>query len=180
VQNAPLGLVKVTKDKLLVRNAVPVNSTTFSVLLLVNRVLKTRITAAKEETLRVSIAPSGGRPKAAVPNVSRAGRGGLVLDAKFARWVLPETATTKMPPNANNVHWGKQQRLKVPRLVINVILVNLATQRAFAKIARLGFIKIPKERKHAAIPVTPSKKYPTTRVPGVNCHRGVLAKWANI
>ena len=152
----------------------------------------------------------------------------MVLGVKFARWVLPEKEPTKMPLNANNVHWVKQQRLKVPQ---NAMLVmpgnsenpkvsvttarldfikttkvktnalgaqwekrtsmpkplaviatkdNLESARALVKHAPPGFIKIPKAKTHATPIVFRQTKYPTTKAPGVNCHRGVLAKWANI
>jgi len=56
----------------------------------------------------------------------------------------------------------------------------LAAAVVFAKIARLGSIKIPKVKRNAVPFVTGLEKYPTKKVPDVNYHRGVPAKWVNI
>ena len=81
--------------------------------------------------------------------------------------------------SANNVNWAKQP-LKVQLNVILAMLEHLAKPKVFAKIARLVFIKIPKVKPNAVTFAPRLKKYPTKNVPGVNCHRGVPAKWANI
>ena len=111
VNSVPLGLVKTTKDKLRACPAVRVNSMVMLVWLHVYRARKTRITATKEETALASIVPRGGRPPVAVPNAKRAVRGRSVMVAKIARWDLQEKAMTLMRRNADNVHWGKPQRL---------------------------------------------------------------------
>ena len=77
-----------------------------------NHVLKTRITATKEETRRASIAQPVGLRRKAVPNVPRAVRVDLAVGAKIVHWVMPEQETTMMQRNVNNVNWVKQQRLK--------------------------------------------------------------------
>ena len=69
--------------------------------------------------------------------------------------------------------------VEVLRAVV-VTLVRLVARMAFVKIVRLGFIKIPKVKRSAVALVPRLAKYPTKWVPGVNCHGGVLAKWANI
>ena len=61
-----------------------------------------------------------------------------------------------------------------------VIMANLAAAKVFVRRARLDTIKIPKVKTNAVIFVPRQKKYPTKNEPGVNCHLGVLAKWANI
>ena len=181
----------------------------------------------KEETAVALIAQLVGRPKTAVPNVSRAVRVRLALGVEIALKVLPEQETTMMRHNVNNVNWAKQRRLKVPlnamlvmlehlvkpkvsvqhaRLAsikttkakmnasnahwenrmsmpkqhaVVVALVRLAAAKESAKHARLDSIKIPKEKQSAVKTATRQKKYPTLTVPGVNCHRGVPAKWGN-
>ena len=61
-----------------------------------------------------------------------------------------------------------------------VTLVSLAAAKVFVPLAQLVIFKIPKVNKNAVILATRLEKYPTTRVRGVNCHRGVPAKKANI
>jgi hypothetical protein len=68
--------------------------------------------------------------------------------------------------------------LKPP--VVIVTKVNMAVTMALVRHARLDFIKIPKGKRNAVKFVPRLEKYPTTKAPGVNCHRGVPAKWANI
>ena len=98
---------------------------------------------------------------------------------KIVHWVLLDNETTMMRHSVNNVNWVKQP-LKVPLNVILAMLEHLAKPKVFAKIARLVFIKIPKVKPNAVTFAPHLKKYPTKNVPGVNCHRGVPAKWANI
>jgi hypothetical protein len=164
----------------------------------------------------------------AVPNAKRAVREGSVLVAKSAHWDLQEKEMTVMRRNVDNVHWAKQQRVKVllnamlvirdnletPKVIVPsarlvpikptevketvsnahwesrtlipkqhavvVALVRLAKPKVIVPHARLDSTKIPKEKQSAVKPATRQKKYPTKTVPGVNCHRGVPAKWANI
>ena len=87
--------------------------------------------------------------------------------------------TTKEEQNVLNVHWENCTSMPKQHAVV-VTLVRLVAGMAFATVARLGSIKIPNVKQSAVFPVTWQKKYPTKRVPGVNCHRGVPAKWANI
>ena len=61
-----------------------------------------------------------------------------------------------------------------------VTLVRLKAAKVFVKLVRPGSIKIPKVKKSAVILAPHQQKYPTAKVPGANCHRGVPAKWANI
>ena len=68
--------------------------------------------------------------------------------------------------------------LKPP--VVIVTKVNLDVVMALVRHAQLVIFKIPKVNKNAVILATRLEKYPTAKAPGVNCHRGVLAKWANI
>ena len=68
--------------------------------------------------------------------------------------------------------------LKPP--VVIVTKVNLAVTTALVQHAQLVIFKIPKVQRSAEVRVSPLEKYPTTKAPGVNCHRGVPAKWANI
>ena len=82
-------------------------------------------------------------------------------------------------PSANNVNWAKQP-LKVPPNVILAMLEHLAKPRVFVQHAQLVIFKIPKVKRSAVTLVPRLEKYPTTKAPGVNCHRGVPAKWANI
>ena len=83
-------------------------------------------------------------------------------------------------PSANNVNWAKQP-LKVVQLnVIRAMLEHLAKPKVFVQHAQLGSIKIPKVKPNVVTFAPRLKKYPTMRVTDVNCHRGVLAKWANI
>ena len=101
------------------------------------------------------------------------------MRARIVKQKRPPT-NPNVPLHASNVNWVKQQRLKGQLTVMLATLVRLAKPKVFARHARLGSIKIPKVKQHAVIPVTCQKKSPTKRVPGVNCHRGVLAKKANI
>ena len=96
---------------------------------------------------------------------------------QLARMVFIKT--TKAKQNASNAHWVNRTSIPKQHAVI-VTLVRLAAVTVIVQLARLDSIKIPKEKKSAGIPVTCWKKYPTKKAPGVNCHRGVPAKWANI
>ena len=121
VSTAQLVLVKAIEDKCRVLSAVPANSTMFLVLLPVNRVLKTRITATKEETAVASIAPLGGRPTVqAVRSVLSVALEHLVLVVQIAPLVTPETVP-RMRQSADNVKKAKQQQNKAKPPAVGVI-----------------------------------------------------------
>ena len=84
---------------------------------------------------------------------------------------------TTILPSANNVNWAKQP-LKVQLNVILAMLDHLAKPKVFVQHARLGSFKIPKVKNTAVTLVPRRAKNPTTKAPGVNCHRGGLAKSA--
>jgi hypothetical protein len=85
----------------------------------------------------------------------------------------------KVKMNVLNVHWGNCTSMPKHHVVI-VALVRLVAGMAFVRHARLGSFKIPHIQQSAVISVTWQKKYPTKRVPGVNCPHGGPAKWVNI
>ena len=87
-----------------------------------------------------------------------------------------------MPRNARDAHSAPPLcpiPVEVLRAVV-VTLVRLAKPKVFVQNARRVSTKTPKAKQSAVTPATRQKKYPTLTVPGVNCHRGVPAKWANI
>ena len=94
-----------------------------------------------------------------------------------ARMVFIKTAKAKQ--NVLTVHWVNCTSMPKQHAVV-VALVHLVAGMAFAKHVRLDSIKIPKVKRSAVIFVPRLEKYPTKRVPGVNCHRGVPAKQENI
>ena len=121
VSTAQVVLVKAIEDNRLVLSAVPVNSTMLLVLLSANRVLKTRITAAKEETAVASIAPMDGRPTVkAVRSVLSVALEHLVLVVQIAPLVTPETVP-RMRQSADNVKKAKQQQNKAKPPAVGVI-----------------------------------------------------------
>ena len=77
--NAHLVMPNLLQNKRHALNAAPVNSTMLQVLLFAKCVSIRRTLVAKEETVVAPIAPSVGRRKTAVPNVSRAARVRLAL-----------------------------------------------------------------------------------------------------
>ena len=85
-----------------------------------------------------------------------------------------------MQRNVNNVNWVKQQRLKGQLIVMLAMLEHLVKPKVFVQNARRVSTKTPKAKQNAVKSVSPLEKYPTTKAPDVNCHRGVPAKWANI
>ena len=87
--------------------------------------------------------------------------------------------TTKRKQNAWNATLEKHTSIPKQHAVV-VTLVRLVAGMAFAMHARLVSIKIPKVKRSAVALVPRLEKYPTIKARGVNCHRGVLAKWANI
>ena len=178
--NAPLDLVNTIQDRRRAFHAAPANSTMMRVLLVANYVSTQPTLVAKEEKAVASTVQQVGLPKTAVQNVLRAGRVRLALGVKSVHWVLPEKETTMMRRNANTAKRVKQQQWKVPLNAMLVKLVRLAATKVFAKHARLGSIKIPKVKRIAVPLASRLEKYPTTQAPGVNCHRGVPAKWVNI
>ena len=135
----------------------------------------------KEETAVALIAQLVGRPKTAERNVIRAILADLATKPKVsvqhAQMVF--TKTTKVKQNASNATLANHTLMPKQHAVV-VTLVRLVAEMALAKIARLGSFKIPNVKQSAVFPVTWQNKYPTKKVPGVNCHRGVPAKWVNI
>jgi hypothetical protein len=115
------------------------------------------------------------KPSAVVATVVRLAA--VTVIVQLARMVFIKT--TKAKQNASNAHWVNRTLIPKQYAVV-VTLVRLVAGMAFAKHARLDFIKIPMVKQGAVIPVTCQKKYPTKKVLGANCHRGVPAKWANI
>ena len=87
--------------------------------------------------------------------------------------------TTKVKMSASNAHWENFTSMPKQNAVV-VTLVRLAAAKVFAKHARMGSIKIPKVKRNAVKFVPRLEKYPTTKAPVVNCHRGVPVKPANI
>ena len=87
--------------------------------------------------------------------------------------------STKAKQNASNATWEKHTSMLKPSAVV-VTLEHLAAAKVIVKHAQPVITKIPKVNKNAVIPATRQKKYPTTKAPAANCHRGVPAKWANI
>ena len=142
------------RGKRRVRNAVLVNSTMRWVLTNANRVRQTRITMTKEETLRALIVPSVGLLKTAVPNVPRALRVRLALGVEIVHWVMPETETTVIRLNVNNVNWVKQRRLQVLLNAMIVMPEDLAKSKEFVRHAQMDSIKTPKAKQNAVIPVS--------------------------
>jgi hypothetical protein len=82
--------------------------------------------------------------------------------------------STKAKHTASNVHWENRTSMSKQHAVI-VTRVNLVVAMAFVQHARLGSFKIPKVKNTAATLVPHRAKNPTTKAPGVNCHRGVPA-----
>ena len=87
--------------------------------------------------------------------------------------------TPKVQQNVLNVRWESCTSIPKQRAVV-VTLVRLAKPKVFVQNARRVSTKTPKAKQSAVTPATRQKKHPTLTVPGVNCHRGVPAKWANI
>ena len=87
--------------------------------------------------------------------------------------------TTKVKKNVLDATVANcSSMLKLPVMIVTE--VNLAVTMALVQHAQLVIFKIPKVQRSAEIRASPLEKYPTTKAPGVNCHRGVSAKWANI
>ena len=61
--------------------------------------------------------------------------------------------TTKEEQNVLDVHWENRTLMRKQHAVV-VTLVHLVAGMDFAKIARLGSIKIPKVKQSAVFPVT--------------------------
>ena len=110
---APLVLVKEMQGKLRAFRAVPVNSTMLRVLLFAKHVSIRHTLVTKEETAVASIAQPVGRPKTAVPNVSRVVRVRLAKAVKIAQLdLLDQEKTTQ--PNANNATEVLQPQHRAP------------------------------------------------------------------
>jgi len=119
-------------------------------------------------------------PKRAAPNVPIAHRANLKMLSTTKKFVLTAPwalhKVTRIETIVRNAHWAPPH-WPMPgevRCVFGAILVDLVVGMAFAKIARLGSIKIPKVKRSAVFVLF--EKYPTKKVQGVNCHRGVPAK----
>ena len=119
--NVHVGMPNLLPGKRRALNAVLANSMVMLVWLHVNSVRKIRITATKEETALASIVQLVGCPPVAVSNAKRAVRGRSAMVAKIAHLGLQEKEMTLMRRNADNVHWGKQRRLKVQVPAVGVI-----------------------------------------------------------
>jgi hypothetical protein len=79
--------------------------------------------------------------------------------------------------NANNVKLVKQQHFKVQSLVKSVTRVNSAFVVVIVRYVHWGLTRTAKVKPRAILLLLAHpEKYPTTNVPGVNCHRGVPAK----
>ena len=87
--------------------------------------------------------------------------------------------TTNVKIIASNATVANRSSMPKQHAVI-VTKVNSEVVMALVRHAQLVIFKIPKVNKNAVILATRLEKYPTTRVRGVNCHRGVPAKKANI
>ena len=87
---------------------------------------------------------------------------------------------TKAKQNALNAHW--ENHTSMPKqCVVLATKVHLVVAVVIVRSAHLGLTKTAKEKQHAILVLhAHPEKYPTTNVPGVNCHHGVPAKWANI
>ena len=90
VRSAPLDLVKAMKDKRRAQNVVQVNSITLPVPWNVNPVLKTLITATKEEIRRALVAQSAGRLRPGVLNVLLVVRERTAMDVNLVKLVSTE------------------------------------------------------------------------------------------
>ena len=152
---------------------------TLLVLLPANHVQSRPTLVAKEETAVVSSAPSVGRRKRAVRNVSRVVRVHLAMGAKVVLSAMQDITPIWTRPNVDNVLWGKPQRRLLRRLAKSVTWVDLVTAVVFVQHAHVVCTKIQKVKPFAEKCVSRLAKYPTTTAPGVNCHRGVPAKWGN-
>jgi len=180
VHIARLVLVKVIQGRRRALNAVPVNSTTWRVLVVANRVSVRRTLVPKEETRVVSIARSGGRLQKAVRNVIRVMPAHLAKRKVFVQHVqLDFIKTTKVKKNVSNATVENHTSMPKQPAVI-VTKVNLAVTMALVQHVRLASFKIPKVKRNAVTLVPRLEKYPTMKARGVNCHRGVPAKQANI
>ena len=95
VLGAPLVSVKVIQAKLLVFHAALGNSMMFLVLLLVNSVATTLITARKEEIQRASIAQRVGHLRSAVLNAKPVVQERMAMDANLVELVSTEEQKTQ-------------------------------------------------------------------------------------
>ena len=87
---------------------------------------------------------------------------------------------TKATQNASNANLENRTSMKKQPAVI-ATKVHLVVAVVIVRSAHLGLTKTAKEKQHAILVLhAHPEKYPTTNVPGVNCHHGVPAKWANI
>ena len=133
---AQLVSAKVIKDRRRVLNVARVNLMTLLVPRHVHLVTSRRSLVAKEETKVALLAQRVGRPKTAVRNAKRAVQERSVMIAKIAQWGLHEKEMTLMRRNADNVHWGKQRRLKVRPRAVGVTWVRTAVPKAIVRPAQ--------------------------------------------
>ena len=82
--------------------------------------------------------------------------------------------------NVNNVNWVKQHRLKVRPCAAAVIWASTAVHRASVPTAMYQIPMLIFVVLLDSVKPVPPEKWSMQNVPGVNCHRGVPAKWANI
>jgi hypothetical protein len=86
----------------------------------------------------------------------------------------------KVKAGVFNVGWGNRTSMPKQRALVVTLVRLVITATVIAKHARLDSIKIPKVKRNAVTLVPRLEKYPTMKARGVNCHRGVPAKQANI
>ena len=134
---ARLVLTKVIQDKLRAFHAAPVNSMMLWALTNASNVLKTRITATKEETRPALLAPRGNFRGKAVLNASRVVREHLAMSlvkiVKIAWWV------NTVPVNMKMVLRRTQLRASVVQLVLQLRLkAVLNVKRAVLERSVLG------------------------------------------
>ena len=124
VLGAPLVSVKVIQAKLLVFHAALGTSMMFLVLLLVNSVATTLISARKEEIRRASIAQRVGHLRSAVLNAKPVVRERMVQGVNSALWVSTEEQKIQ-PMYAWTAHPGITAMKKVNRFAWGATPVNL-------------------------------------------------------
>jgi len=149
-------------------------------MVLVINVLRVNTVRAVWNRLRAMHAQLVGRLRMEVQNVIRAMLADLAKQKVFVQHVrMVFIKRTKAKQNAASATLENRTSMPKQHAVV-VTLVHLVAGMAFVRHARLGSIKIPKVNKNAATFVPRPEKYPTIKARGVNCPRGVLAKWANI
>jgi hypothetical protein len=183
---AQLVTTTTTMAKVLVCPAVLENSMTKLVLLNANFAKRTHFRKTNIANILVKTAPPDRHRSTEVSNViePHAKRApikiSLMANAKTAHKVgTRKIWTLRYAHNAPSAPPLCSILVEVLR-VLGAILVHLVVGKAFAKIVRLGSIKIPKVKRSAVTFVLRLEKYPTIKARGVNCHRGVPANQVNI